>query len=40
MADARQAGADVIATATPNNVLTLKNVTRASLDATDLRFIA
>ncbi len=40
MAGARQAGADVIVTATPNDVLTLKNVTLASLDATDLRFIA
>ncbi len=38
MASARQAGADVIVTATSNDVLTLKNVTLASLDATDLRF--
>jgi hypothetical protein len=39
MAASRQVGADVIVTATPNDVLTLKNVTLASLDATDLRFV-
>jgi Ca2+-binding RTX toxin-like protein len=40
MAGASQVGSDVIVTATPNDVLTLKNVTLASLDATDLRFVA
>jgi Ca2+-binding RTX toxin-like protein len=38
MAAARQSGSDVIITATPTDVLTLKNVTLASLDAADLRF--
>jgi trimeric autotransporter adhesin len=40
MAASRQVGSDVIVTATPNDVLTLKNITLASLDATDLRFAA
>jgi Ca2+-binding RTX toxin-like protein len=40
MAGARQSGTDVIITATPTDVLTLKNVTLASLDAADLRFTA
>jgi Ca2+-binding RTX toxin-like protein len=40
MAAARQAGSDVSVTATPIDVLTLKNITLASLDATDLRFSA
>jgi Ca2+-binding RTX toxin-like protein len=40
MAASRQVGSDVIVTATPNDVLTLQNVTLASLDATDLRFAA
>jgi Ca2+-binding RTX toxin-like protein len=39
MAGARQVGSDVIVAATPNDVLTLKNVTLSSLDAADLRFV-
>jgi Ca2+-binding RTX toxin-like protein len=39
LAGASQVGTDVIVTATPNDVLSLKNVTLASLDATDLRFV-
>ncbi len=40
MAASRQVGTDVMITATPNDVLILQNVTLASLDATDLRFVA
>jgi hypothetical protein len=40
MGASRQAGSDGIVSATPNDVLTLRNVALALLDMTDLRFAA
>jgi hypothetical protein len=35
-----EVGSDLVITATPNDVLTLKNVALASIDAADLRFVS